>query len=61
MTTLRARIVDEMMCATPQHVLSRHRRSARSRSEYGDGLAVVGDDQAVLAGTAIRTHALALP
>ena len=30
-------------------------------SEYGDGIAVVGDDPAVLAGTAIRTYALALP
>ena len=30
-------------------------------SEYGDGIAVVGDDPDVLAGTAIRTYALALP
>ena len=30
-------------------------------SEYGDGIAVVGDDPVVLAGTAIRTYGLALP
>ena len=30
-------------------------------SEYGDALAIVGDDPDVLAGTAIRTYGLALP
>jgi L-fuconolactonase len=30
-------------------------------SEYGDAIAIVGDDPEVLAGTAIRTYALALP
>jgi hypothetical protein len=30
-------------------------------SEYGDGLAVVGNNPDVLAGTAIRTYALAVP
>ncbi len=30
-------------------------------SEYGDAIAIVGDDPEVLAGTAIRTYGLALP
>ena len=30
-------------------------------SEYGDAIAIVGDDPEVLAGTAIRTYGLAPP